>query len=580
MDERRTFIFIVAFAVISIIFFLIFQPKMQQNKEESKQINKEQKTTEEKKKDLNESFGKFELINVSQNANEKIFYENKNIKVEFDLNDAIIMHSWVWKKDKFDLVQGENGAGSLRMKFGSWENELTLSNLTGGSNKYNFKREGNVFIFSCNLKKKYEDLIYTIEKKYEFFDDDNIYKVSIKIKNNKNSENIFDNSGLAFSLGLGPTLGVDSRETKNKNSSLKNTFAYFNSKEIVNVDCPADKIIINSDKMFFGKTEIKSLFTTWNMDGPSNWIAINEQYFTSLIYPDNQNYKYFFDYRDKANLNYFCGLSRDAKISVVDSTFFIYIGPKINSYLNKYENNPTLGLSKTNIKKINPIKFFYIDLGIEKLLEFLYLLVKNYGVAIIILTIIIKLLLFPLTYKSMQSQEKMSKLQPKLKELQTKYKDKPEILNKETMNLYKKEGINPLGGCLPMLLQMPILFAMYFVLNKMVELKGASFLFIRDLSIPDEIIKFNFVIPLVNIYSLNILPIIMSFTQVLSTLLTPGTQSNKQAQIMMWSMTIIFFFIFYNISSGLVLYWTIMNILNLVQQLFMNKLKKQKTINA
>jgi len=136
----------------------------------------------------------------------------------------------------------------------------------------------------------------------------------------------------------------------------------------------------------------------------------------------------------------------------------------------------------------------------------MYKFVKNYGVAIIILTIIVKVILFPLTYKSMASQQKLSGLQPKLKELQDKYKDKPEILNKETMNLYKKEGINPLGGCLPLLLQMPILIAMYQLLNNMVALKGAEFLWIKDLSRPDEILNFPFTIPLVNIYSLNILP--------------------------------------------------------------------------
>ena len=149
------------------------------------------------------------------------------------------------------------------------------------------------------------------------------------------------------------------------------------------------------------------------------------------------------------------------------------------------------------------------------------------------------------------------------------------MLNKETMAMYKKEGVNPFGGCLPMLLQMPILFAMYRLLTRMVALKGASFLWIKDLSLPDSILDFGFTLPIINTSSLNILPILMVGVQVFSSMLMPDMQSNKQAKMMMWMMPVFFFFLFYNAASSLVLYWTIMNVLNLGQQVYTNYIKKK-----
>ena len=162
----------------------------------------------------------------------------------------------------------------------------------------------------------------------------------------------------------------------------------------------------------------------------------------------------------------------------------------------------------------------------------------------------------------------MQKLQPKMQELQTKYKEKPEMLNKKTMELYQKEGINPMSGCLPLLLQMPILFAMYQLLDRMVELKGESFLWIKDLAMPDNLIPLNFTIPILNSSSINLLPILMVLTQIATSLFTPDLQNNKQAKMMMWMMPLFFFFFFYNVSSALVLYWTTMNILGIAQQAY------------
>ena len=363
-------------------------------------------------------------------------------------------------------------------------------------------------------------------------------------------------------------LGIESRKEK-VDKRQKNLFSYFNGKKIIE---------IQSNNKIFKQNGEKTLFTTKYKEGDNSWVASSGHYFASLIYPDDQNYKYFFDYRDKENKNFYCGFSRNTNNSQLKSTFYIYIGPKIGSILKEYDNFKTDSFYLENIPKVRNKGMILIgDIGdgIGWLLEFIYKGVKNYGLAIIILTILIKVVLFPLTYKSMASQQKMSKLQPQIKELQEKYKGKPDVLNKETMSLYKKQGINPLGGCLPMLLQMPILFAMYGLLNKMVALKGADFLWIKDLSQPDAVYNFGFNIPFVNVESLNILPIVMAVVSLATSMLMPDTQSNQQAKMMMWAMPLVFFFMFYNMGSGLVLYWTVMNILNLAQQFYMNNIKKK-----
>ncbi|HOV14097.1 MAG TPA: YidC/Oxa1 family insertase periplasmic-domain containing protein, partial [Spirochaetota bacterium] len=516
----------------------------------------------------------YELIESKQSEEYDLIFENKNIKVIFNPNDAIIKNFYV--KDTFlnrkevvmyDLVQGDENNGALRLKFGSWENEHTISSLTGGNNFFNYKREKDTFIFNCSFRKKDSDIIYTITKKYTFIDDENIFKLDVEISNNKNIPIVFDNSGLAFSIGWGPLLGLQSRISKDQSKNRYNTFLYLkNDKKVEKIDLNNGNV--KNNRFFYSKVK----------EGSDGWIASSEHYFATAIYPDNQNYRYLFDYRDNINKNFFSGLARDTKDkSILKSVFYIYAGPKIGSFLKKYDNfeKNDFVIKDAKFSKIEESIMFGLGNIIGLVLKFIYNLVKNYGLAIIILTIIIKLLLSPLTHQSMVSQEKMSKLQPKIKALQEKYKDKPEMLNKETMNLYKREGINPLSGCLPLILQMPILMAMYTLLDMMVELKGANFLWIKDLSTGDAIMNFSFIIPFVNISSLNILPIIMTGVSVLSTLFTPNMDGNKQTKMMMWMMPLVFFFLFYNVSSGLVLYWTVMNILNLLQQLYINYLKKR-----
>ncbi len=200
-----------------------------------------------------------------------------------------------------------------------------------------------------------------------------------------------------------------------------------------------------------------------------------------------------------------------------------------------------------------------------KMLLMLVSVLKNYGVAIIVLTVIIKVVLAPLTHSSMKSMKKMQAVQPQLTALREKYKNDPKKAQAEQMKIFKENGINPLGGCLPMLLQLPIFIAFYSTLQNSVELQGASFLWIRDLSAPDTVWRLGGV-------PLNVLPLIMgASTWWQQKMSSAQTAANPQSQTMMQMMPLIFTFMFYGFPSGLVLYWLMNNLLTIAQQYWMNR---------
>jgi len=217
------------------------------------------------------------------------------------------------------------------------------------------------------------------------------------------------------------------------------------------------------------------------------------------------------------------------------------------------------------------------------ILDWLHGLLNNYGVSIIGLTIIVRIItLFP-TYKGMKIQAKamaeQAKIRPLIEALNEKYKDNPQLKNKKLMELYKEHGINPLGflrGCLPLLLQMPIFIALYFLLSESSELRGAGFLWIKDLAAPDRLVSFGTPLPLLGSY-LNFLPILMGISQVFVSMFSSTAVADPNQKMMTYFFPIFFTFILYNLSSGLILYWLVSNILQAAQQFYINRhMKKEK----
>ncbi len=202
------------------------------------------------------------------------------------------------------------------------------------------------------------------------------------------------------------------------------------------------------------------------------------------------------------------------------------------------------------------------------LLNLLYGFVHNYGLAIILVTIIFKLLLWPISQKGMKSMKTMQKIKPKMTKLQEKYKNDKERLNQEMIKMYRTYKVNPIGGCLPMLAQIPLFFALYKVLLQSIELRHAPFmLWITDLSAPDRLYM-GFDIPYLG--GIPVLTLLMGGSMFLQQKMTPAPLDATQAKVMLF-MPVLFTFMFINFSSGLVLYWFINNLLSIAQQYLINR---------
>lgn len=226
--------------------------------------------------------------------------------------------------------------------------------------------------------------------------------------------------------------------------------------------------------------------------------------------------------------------------------FVLYAGP------NDHEKMSQLNLEVEQIRG----KGFFAGLSdlMLLLLRILHKLFRNYGLAVIGLALTINLFLYPLTFKSLTSMKQMQAIQPHVEKLRNEHKDNPQKLNKEIMELYKKHKVNPVGGCLPMLIQMPIFFSLYGVLMRAIELRGAKFLWIKNLAAPDAFMSFPAKLPFLG-SSLNILPLIMMVFSFLQQKATNPQHANEQQKTMALMMPIFLGVIFYNFPSGLVLYF-------------------------
>lgn len=299
------------------------------------------------------------------------------------------------------------------------------------------------------------------------------------------------------------------------------------------------------------------------------FLSLRDRYFCAIIAPESHNYAGFIQKINSAKSN--IGLSfADSVLAPgqeIQHKFHIYLGPQELQLINRA--NPEWS------QVVYYGTFDFISQILLSALGFCYRLVHNWGWAIVMLSLGVYLLLFPLTLKQMSSMKEMQVLQPKVEELRKTYKDNPQKLNKEIMELYREHKVNPLGGCLPLLLQMPIFFALYQTLMRSTALKGANFLWIKDLSAPDRLFILPISLPVLG-NEVNILPILMTvgmfIQQKISARTTSGTSAEQQ-KMMMVLFPLLFGFIFYHMPSGLVLYWFINSTLMLFYQIRITRLK-------
>jgi YidC/Oxa1 family membrane protein insertase len=300
--------------------------------------------------------------------------------------------------------------------------------------------------------------------------------------------------------------------------------------------------------------------------GKIKWISVEDRYFLSSIIPSsevNSRIKLVADDQIVENqlVNPVFELSPGTQ---KEFQFLVFMGPKSMELLDSlgYDLGKALNFGFFNLIA-KPCLWF---------MNKIHSVVPNYGIAIIILTIFTKVLLWPLGNKSYKSMSEMKKLQPLMTEIREKYKGDKQKMNQELMALYRTYKVNPMGGCLPMVLQIPVFFALYRMLYQAIELRHAPFfLWINDLSAPDRLFNFGFSIPFMEPpYGIPVLTIIMGATMLLQQKMSPPPGDPTQAKMMML-MPVVFTFIFINFSSGLVLYWLVNNVLSISQQYYVQK---------
>ena len=406
------------------------------------------------------------------------------------------------------------------------------------SAKYKYSKTQNGAVFTLNLKNGLE-----ISKVYKL-NNGNVLDLEVKIKNTTASP-IKTNYSI---VGISNIKIQSPQDARFMEASL-----YINNKRTV---ARMPKMPDSTGNNYIG-----------NID----WAAMQSKYFSIVIKPYQQTVSSTVS--KLPNNNVFIDLQYDinelAAGETISQKFLLYAGPADVKLMATYN----VGIEKS----VNIGMFGDISRLLIWILNTLYNITRNYGIAIILLAILVSIILYPLTLKSFKSMKQMQIVQPKMEKLRKEYKDNPQKLNKEIMELYKKHKVNPFGGCLPMLLQMPIFIALYQAFIRAIELRDARFLWIKDLSQPDR----AFFIPSGTGNSgipVNILPILMAITMYfqqkvsMAASIHPVTDGKKedvlqqQQKMMTIMMPILFGFIFYNMPSGLVLYWFVNTLIMFYQQ--------------
>lgn len=427
-------------------------------------------------------------------------------------------------------------------------------------------KDENVYFFTKAISIKKEDGSVSkiiLGKRYTFDLESYVFKLDILIHGD-------DIENLVYTLRTSPQIGPHFDPKLNRYENRQ--FISFNGEK-------AKRQVISAKQ-----------FKSYNKD--YLWNGIGGKYFVNLVVPlnpekmDNSYYSTLINEENNySNAQAIC--VRKPFSEDVEDSYYMYYGPREEKALkifNVAENN-SWKLSGLRLNEcLNSNGWLgWLETILKWFMEVINKFVHNWGVSIIIMTILIKLLMFPFTKKQSLGTLKMQEIQPKIQAIQAKYKDNQQKLQQEMAKIYKDNGYNPMSGCLPMLVQFLILFAMYNLFNNYFEFRGSSFIphWIEDLSSGDSIYTLKFDIPFFG-NQVRILPFIYLASQLLFGKITgnggttaPGT-SQAQMQMMMYVMPIMFFVMFYNAPSGLLLYWTVSNIFQMGQQIIINKTMKQK----
>ncbi|POR05363.1 hypothetical protein AU468_01400 [Alkalispirochaeta sphaeroplastigenens] len=501
-------------------------------------------------------------------SGDPVTYQNETMRVVFDPAGARIISlqllSYTDGEGPVEMIKrGGTDRGALEFHFG---NETappvrTLFEKVPSDDQHTlvFRRD---FYIEGTPGQPFE-----VKRTFRFYPGEYVIETAVEITNSVNQVIPLDYAGSSYTISFGPQIGPSYAELDGRNEYRK--FFYYDG---------------GRRRELRLRTEDRS-----QKEERLHWASIAGKYFAVIAVPGSANYTWTFSNETPRGLDDGAAmyLSRPLfRSSANRDVQRFYVGPKVTSILNRYDRSDSnaLGLQNMNFGRIEDrrLLFGWLENILKFAMQVIYRFVPNYGAAIIILTIIVKILLFPLTHKSFESTSKMQLLNPKIQELREKHKDNPQKMNQAMGELYKKEGVNPLGGCLPMLVQFPFFIAMFGVFNNHFDLRGATFIagWITDLSAPESIWNFgDFVLPLLGWNDLRLLPILFVASQLLSSKLmqnpAAGT-SNSQMKMMQYGLPLMFFFILYNMPSGLLVYWIFSNVLTVGQQAYITRKRKHQ----
>ncbi|MFZ4394019.1 MAG: YidC/Oxa1 family insertase periplasmic-domain containing protein [Kiritimatiellia bacterium] len=311
--------------------------------------------------------------------------------------------------------------------------------------------------------------------------------------------------------------------------------------------------------------------------GAQHWVALKSRFFVQTFAPSVASTAFRLEAAHDANQPVFALSHVNGAVAFpgallekeqgLERSYELYIGPKKLAYLTE------LGLRRNEIMEFGFFSWFCKPL--VPLLNFFYRIIPNYGVAIILLTLLVRIVFWPLTHKSTESAKRMRDVQPKIKAIQEQFKDEPHKLQQEIWKVYRENKVNPFSSCLPMLVQLPVFIALYTVLRSAVELRFAPFIWVSDLSEPENLFA-GVVPPLV----LNILPLVMAAVTIVQSKLTPAMGDPMQQKMMTWMMPLMMLFFFYSMPSALSLYWTVSTILAIGQLWWQQRTPKDEAAAA
>ena len=547
---------------------------------------------------LNRTNDNEENINITLNTssmqkidyNETNILNNKNNEIQILENEYVIaklrngaLYSYELKNYyKQDIPK--NATNEIVDMVGQVYNEiypftLTFQNLSNSiavpeNLNYNIIETNNETI-NYIAEAVIENIPVRIKKSFAF--GENPYQ----LKNSVTIENIGDkNLSMYYSYFLGTGIGPyrTDRNSVREDSTRAQYLIRGNGKSriLLTGDIAKENII----SRLFGSRGSKTNAMRYNIyEGEDKWVALNNRYFAIISSPPQPNATFETmtfsrpatnEYRNDFHLaNLLTKHNINAGSSITDN-YSIYMGPKVRGLFAKYYLEESYeSIFQESFLGLNLRPLTYI---LDIMLNGLYNITKNYAWAIILFTLLFKIITYPLNHASYKSMRRMQLVNPKIERIREQYKDNPEKLNAEIMAIYKKEKINPLGGCLPMLLPFPLLIAFFYLMQSMVELRNTPFLWITDLSSPDKLFVFPAGVPILGGLNFNLFPILMAITSYLSMKLQPsssaGTSGSAATQMKMMStiFPLMMLVLFYNFASGLALYWTAQNVFGVAQQ--------------